>query len=45
MIDLNQIPNIERIELFRAITEPVREYFHDPINVEKLNDWLKNNKI
>lgn len=45
MINLDEIPNIERIELFRTIAEPIREYFHDPINVEKFNDWLKDNKI
>ena len=43
MINLDNIPNIQRIELFKAIAEPVREYFHNPINVEKFEEWKKKN--
>ena len=41
MVDLNSIPHVERAELMRAIAEPVREYFHDPVNAEKFQVWLE----
>ena len=40
MIDFELIPQIEKVELMKAIAEPVREYFHDPVNAEKFQVWL-----
>ena len=43
MINLDEIPNIQRIELYKTIAEPVREYFHNPINIKKFEEWKKKN--
>ena len=45
MIDFNLIPHIERAELMKAIANPVREYFHDPVNAEKFQAWLDEKNL
>ena len=45
MVDLNSIPQIERAELMKAIAEPVREYYRDPVNAEKFQAWLDKKSL
>lgn len=42
MIDLDLIPEVDKIKLLKSIAEPVREYFHNPVNLEKFQVWLDN---
>ena len=44
MVDFDLIPNIQRIELFKAVAEPVKEFYRNPINVEKFNAWVNEKK-
>ena len=39
MIDINQIPNIEKAELMRIIANQVREHFQEEENQEKFKTW------
>lgn len=45
MVDFEAIPRIERAELLKAIAAPVREYFHEPVNAEKFQVWLKKENL
>lgn len=44
MVDFNLIPNIQKIELFKAVAEPAKEFYRNPLNVEKFNAWLNEQK-
>lgn len=44
MVDFELIPHLQRAELLKAIAAPVREYFHEPVNAEKFQAWLKKEK-
>ena len=45
MVDFASIPNTEKVDLLRTISEQVKDYFNDPVNTEKYKTQIKKELV